>query len=47
MMRNSDREYGKLKTYKAVCLLTNAPLSAVKAQLDELNIKVRSLAVDA
>jgi len=34
------------KTQKAACLLTDAPSPAVKAQLDELNIKVRSLAVD-
>ena len=35
------------KTQKAACLLTDAPSPAVKAQLDELNIKVRSLAIDA
>ncbi len=35
------------KTQKAACLLTDAPSPAVKAQLDELNIKVRPLAVDA
>jgi aspartyl-tRNA synthetase len=35
------------KTQKAACLLTDAPSLAVKAQLDELNIKVRSLAIDA
>jgi len=35
------------KTQKAACLLTHAPSHAAKAQLDELNIKVRSLAVEA
>ena len=35
------------KTQKAACLLTNAPSPAGKAQLDELNIKMRPLAVDA
>ena len=34
------------KTQKAACLLTDAPSTAAKAQLDELNIKVRPLAVD-
>ncbi|MDM8540089.1 aspartate--tRNA ligase [Desulfococcaceae bacterium HSG9] len=34
------------KTQKASCLLTDAPSTAVKEQLDELNIKVRPLAVD-
>jgi len=35
------------KTQKAACLLTDAPSPTGKAQLDELNIKVRPLAVDA
>ena len=29
------------KTQKAACLLTNAPAEAVKAQLDELNLKIK------
>jgi aspartyl-tRNA synthetase len=33
------------KTQKAACLLTNAPASAAKAQLDELAIRVKATAV--
>lgn len=34
------------KTQKAACLLTNAPSNADKAQLEELNLKVRRLTAD-
>lgn len=35
------------KTQKAVCLLTNAPSEAAKAQLDELSIRVKAVAAGA
>ena len=34
------------KTQKAACLLTNAPSSAAKAQLDELSIRVKATVTD-
>jgi aspartyl-tRNA synthetase len=34
------------KTQKAACLLTNAPASAAKAQLDELSIRVKATVTD-
>jgi aspartyl-tRNA synthetase len=31
------------KTQKAACLLTNAPAQAGKAQLDELNLRIKKI----